>query len=189
METPRQGVAKSKLSSSRIGHSQNLKLHLKRAMPGEGWSHVEPKDPGPDVGQKYEPPQKAESSQEAEPCHRKSDEDTTFLCEEPQQQEDAGWSPLTTELLPPGENITDVLDYDEDPEVIAAIANIPRMDDVEMQDVNPPPGFDPEVGRTRYNHNLVWASDEGAPGSNSPVTEREDRMLDEDTQSKALGTG
>ena len=70
-----------------------------------------------------------------------------------------------------------------------AIANIPRMDDVEMQDVNPPPGFDPEVGRTGYDHNLVWASDEGAPGFNSPVTEQEDRMLDEDTQPKAPGTG
>ena len=62
------------------------------------------------------------------------------------------------------------------------------MDDVEMQDMNPPPGFDLEVGRTRYDHNLVWASDEGAPGSISPVTEQEDRMLDEDTQPKAPGT-
>ena len=133
-------------------------------------------------------PRKAESS-EAKSRHRKSDEDTAFLCEEQQQQEDAGWSPLTAELLALGENVTDVLDYDEDPEVIVAIANIPRMDDVEMQDVNPPPGFDPEVGRTGYDHNLVWASDEGAPGSNSPVTEQEDRMLDEDTQPKAPGTG
>ena len=68
------------------------------------------------------------------------------------------------------------------------MTNIPWMDDVEMQDVNPPPGLDPEVGRTGYDYNLVQASDEGAPGSNSPVTEHEDRMLDEDTQPKAPGT-
>ena len=66
-------------------------------------------------------------------------------------------SPLTAELLPPGENVTNVLDYDDDPEVLAAIANIPWMDDVEMQDMNPPLGFDPEVGHTGYVHNLVWA--------------------------------
>ena len=88
LETPRQGVAKNKPSSSNtvtgIGRGQTLKLRLKRAMPGEDWSHVEPKDPGLDVGQKYEPPQKAESS-EAESRHRKSDEDTAFLCEEQQQ--------------------------------------------------------------------------------------------------------
>ena len=72
--------------------------------------------------------------------------------------------------------------------MVAAIANIPWMDDVEMRDVNPPPGFDLEVGHTRYDHNLVRASDEGAPGSNSPVTECEDRMLNEDNQPKAPGT-
>ena len=144
---------------------------------------MEPKDPGPDVGQKYELPQKADSLPQAESCHRKSDEDTAFLCEE--QQEDASWSPLTAELLTPVENITNVLD----PEVVASIANIPRMDDVEMWDMNPPPHFDPEVGCTRYDHNLVWALDEAAPGSNSLVMEREDRMLDEDNQSRAPGTG
>ena len=101
--------------------------------------------------------------------HRMSDEDTTFLCEKQPQQEAAGRSPLTNKLLPLGENITGILDYEEDPEVIAAAANIPRMDDVEMQDVGPPLGFDPEVGQTGYNHNLVRASDEGALGSNSPV--------------------
>ena len=150
---------------------------------------MEPKDLGPDIRQRYEPPQKAGPVPQAESHHRQTDEDTAFLSEEPQQQEDAGRSPLTAELFALGENITNVLDYDEDPEVVAAIANIPRMDDVEMRDVNPPPGFNPEVGRTGYDHNLVQALDEGAPGSNSPVTEREDRMLDEDTQSKALGTG
>ena len=78
-----------------------------------------------------------------------------FLCED-QQQGAAGQSPLTNELLPLGENITDVLDYDEDPEIAAAIANIPpHSDDVEMKEVTPPPGFEPEVSRTGYDHNLV----------------------------------
>ena len=45
-----------------IGCGQTLKLHLKKATQGPGWSHVEPKDPGPDVGKKYELPEKSESS-------------------------------------------------------------------------------------------------------------------------------
>ena len=68
-----------------------------------------------------------------------SDEDTAFLCEEPQQQEGAGRSPLTNELLTPEENITQLLDYEEGLEVIAAIANLLKVDDVEMRDINAPP--------------------------------------------------
>ena len=83
-----------------------------------------------------------------------------------------------------------MLDYDEDPEVAQAIANIPPWsDDVEMQDVSAPPSFKPEVSHTRYDHNLVWASENPGPGPNSPVTEREDWMLDEDPQAKAPGNG
>ena len=86
METPLQGVVKNKPGNSktvtRIGRSQSLKLHLNRSTLGEGWSHAEPKDPGPDVGKKYEPSQKEETSQD-EPHHQKSDKDTAFLCEEP----------------------------------------------------------------------------------------------------------
>ena len=158
-------------------------------MPGEGWSTVQLKDVGPDVRKRYESPWSKEPEPQDEPRHRKSDEDTAFLCEEPQQQEDAGWSPLTNELLAPGENVTELLDYEENPEVMAAIASLPRVDDVEMRDINAPPGFDPEVGCSGYNHNLVRASDERAPGSNSLVMEREDKMLDEDTQSRAPGSG
>ena len=165
-----------------------MKLHLRRSTPGEGWSTVQPKDAGPDVRKRYELPQSEEPEPQDEPQHRKSDEDTAFLCEEPQQQEGASWSPLTDELLTPGENITELLDYEEDPEVMTAIANLPRVDNVEMRDINAPLGFDPEVGCSRYDHNLVWASDGRAPGSNSPVTDREDKMLDEDTQSRALGS-
>ena len=83
-----------------------------------------------------------------------------------------------------------MLDYDEDPEVAQAVANIPlRSDDVEMQDVSTPPGFKPEVSCTEYDHNLVRASENPGPGPNSPVTKREDQMLDEDPQAKASGNG
>ena len=164
-----------------------MKLHLRRSVPGEGWSHVQPKDVGLDVGKRYELPWSEEPEPQDEPRRRKSDEDTAFLCEEPQQQEGASQSPLTDELLALGENFTELLNYEEDPEVMAAIANIPRVDNVEMKDINAPPGFDPEVGPSGYDLNLVWASDGGAPGSNSPVMEQEDKMLDEDTQSRAPG--
>ena len=174
LETPLEGASKNKPGGSKtvtgLGRGQDLKLHLRRSMPGEDWSHVQPKDAGLDVGKKYEPPWNEEREQQDEPQHRKSDEDTAFLCEEPQQQEGAGRSPLTDELLALGENVTQLLNYEEDPEVMAAIANLPRVDDVEMKDINAPLGFDPEVGHPGYNHNLVRVSDEGAPGSNSPVT-------------------
>ena len=175
LETPLEGAAKNKPGGSktvtRLGQGQDLKLHWRRSMLGEGWSHMQLKDAGPDVGKRYEPPRNEEPEPQDEPRHRKSDEDTAFLCEEPQQQEGAGQSPLTDQLLALGENVTKLLDYEEDPEVMAAIANILRVDNVEMQDINAPPGFDPEVGRSGYDHNLVRASDEGALGSNSLVME------------------
>ena len=52
---------------SGIGRGQDPKLHLKKATQRLGWTHVEPKDLGPDVGKKYEPPQKSESSPQTEP--------------------------------------------------------------------------------------------------------------------------
>ena len=55
--------------------------------------------------------------------------------------------------------------------MIAAVANLPKVDDIEMRDINAPPGFDLEVGCSGYNPNLVWLCYEEAPGSNSPVTE------------------
>ena len=163
-----------------------MKLHLRRSTPVEDWSHVQPKDVGPDVCKKYELPRNEEPEQEDEPWHRKSDEDTAFLCEEPQQQEGAGQSPLTDELLAQGGNVTQLLNYEEDPEVIAAIANLPKVDDVEMRDINAPPVFDPEVGCSGYDLNLVRPHDEGA--LNLPVMEWEDKMLDEDTRSRAPGS-
>ena len=76
-------------------------------------------------------------------------------------------SPLTSELLAPNEQLTDVLDYEDvdeyepsmpDPEITQAVAHIPQPDaftDVEMQESHPPPGFEPEVGKVGYDVNLV----------------------------------
>ena len=72
--------------------------------------------------------------------------------------------------------------------MIAAVANLPKVDNIEMRDIKAPPGFDLEVGRSGYNPNLVQPCDEEALGSNSPVTEREDQMLDRDNQSRAPGS-
>ena len=48
-------------TSCRLGCSQTLKLHLKKAIQGPSWTHVKPKDQGPDVGKIYEPSQHSES--------------------------------------------------------------------------------------------------------------------------------
>ena len=77
-----------------------------------------------------------------------------------------------------------------DPEIAQAVTHIPKVDvcdDVEMQDVWPPPGFEPEVIKARYDVNLV-RSDQPEPGSTSPVTAGEDQMLDvEESQPRAPG--
>ena len=113
---------------SGMEYGQTIKIHLKRVTQGPGWTHVEPKDAGPDIRQQYMTPQQSESSPQSEPRWRKSDDDTVFLCEEEDQAEAAGQSPLTDKLLPPSENVTDMLDYEDDlqdPEFTMAVANIP----------------------------------------------------------------
>ena len=149
-----------------------MKLHLKRATRGEGWSHVEPKDLGPDVGRLCQTPKEAGKPQESE------------------QVAQPGHSPLTSELLAPGEELIGELDYEDveeadlgqpDPEIIQAVAHIPQADawaDVEMQESHSPPGFEPEVSRSGYDVNLV-RTNPTEPGSASPVMAREDKMLDE----------
>ena len=120
---------------TKAGRGDVLKLHLRRVTPGEGWSHVEPKDSGPDVGRPYQTPKEANQPQESE------------------QVTQPGRSPLTRELLAPGEELILDLDYEDveetdpdqpDPEIVQAVAHIPQADayaDVEMQESRPPPGF------------------------------------------------
>ena len=67
-----------------------------------------------------------------------------------------------------------------DPEIAQAVAHIPQPDtfaDVEMQESCPPPGFEPEVGKVGYDVNLVRSAPT-EPGSMSPVTAKENQMLD-----------
>ena len=66
--------------------------------------------------------------------------------QESEQTVQPGHSPLTSELLAPGEELTEVLDYEDveendpgvpDPEIAQAVAHIPQADaftDVEMQE-------------------------------------------------------
>ena len=71
-----------------------------------------------------------------------------------------------------------------DPEIAQAVAHIPQPDaftDVEMQESRPPPGFEPEVSKVGYDVNLVRSAST-EPGSTSPVTARENQMLDGATE-------
>ena len=117
-----------------LGCGEMIKIHLKKKALGQDWTLVPPKDDGPDVGKRYEPP----------------------WCQENTGTGQAGRSPLTEELLAPGESVTTVLDQFEDPEIAQALSNIlPHTDtaDVEMEEVAS--GFQPEVGRMGYDVNLV----------------------------------
>ena len=120
----------------------------------------------------------------------------------PQESEPAvrpDHSPLTSELLTPGKELTEVLDYEDveendpglpDLEIAQAVAHIPQADavaDVEMQESHPPPGFEPEVSQSGYDVNLVRANPTEL-GSTSLVTVRENEMLDGAT-SRTPGAG
>ena len=89
---------------------------LKKAAQSLGWTHVQPKDPGPDVGKPYEPPR----------------------CHDDAEVNQAGSSPLTNKLLALEENVSDILDYEddvqqEDPEIAQAVTHIPKpTDDVDV---------------------------------------------------------
>ena len=77
-----------------------------------------------------------------------------------------------------------------DLEIAQAVAHIPKADafaDVEMRESHPPPGFQPEVSRSGYDVNLVH-SNPTEPGLTSPVTARENKMLDGAT-SRTPGAG
>ena len=165
---------------TKVGRGDTLKLHLKKTARGEGWS-IEVRDSGPNVGHPSPADLETGKPQEGEQVVR------------------PGRSPLTSELLALDEELTEVLDYDDveenntsmpDPEIAKAVAHIPQADafaDVEMQESQPPPGFEPKVSRSGYDVNLVH-SNPTEPGSTSPVTARENEMLDGAT-SRTPGAG
>ena len=165
---------------SPLGRAGTLWLHLKKAE--KGWTQASQSGTGPGVGNPNRYPKEVSSQSKQGKLNQPSR------------------SPLTNELLDPGEELLGELDYEDveeinpepDPEIAQAVAHIPKADvcdDVEMQDVRPPPGFEPEVIKAGYDINLV-RSDQPEPGSSSPVTAGEDRMLDvEENQPRAPGNG
>ena len=145
---------------SPLGRAGTLQLHLKKAE--KGWTQASQSGTGPGVGNPNRYPKEVSSQSK------------------PGKLNQPGPSPLTNELLDPGEELLGELDYEDveeigpepDPEIAQAVAHIPKADvcdDVEMQDVWPPPGFEPEVIKAGYDVNLV-RSDQPEPGSSSPVT-------------------
>ena len=150
VENPTAPGHKSVTSSglTKVGRGDALKLHLKRTAQGEGWS-VEMRDSGLSVEHPSPASRETGKPQESEWMVR------------------PGRSPLTSELLAPDKELTEVLDYKDveeneasmpDPEITQAVAHIPQADafaDVEMQESHPPPGFEPEVSKVRYDVNLV----------------------------------
>ena len=140
-KTPSAGGGKSPL-----GRAGTLRLHLKKAE--KGWTQANQRSTSPGVGNPNQ-----------------------YLKEAPSQSQQGklnqpSRSPLTNELLDPGKELLGELDYEDveetnlgpDPEIAQAIAHIPQVDayaDVEMQDVRPPLGFEPEVVKAGYDVNLV----------------------------------
>ena len=172
------GMPSTGKGKSPLGRAGALRLHLKKAE--KGWTQADRGGAGPGVGNPNRYPRETPSrpkQEESDPPSR---------------------SPLTNELLDPGEELLGELDYEDveeinpspDPEIAQAVAHIPQAEGcayVEMQDVRPPLGFEPEVVKVGYDVNLV-CSDQAEPGSSSPVTAREDRMLDvEESQPRAPG--
>ena len=117
---------------SPLRRAGTLWLHLKKAE--KGWTQANRSGTGPGVGNPNRYPREATSQSRREESNLPSH------------------SPLTNELLDPGEELLGELDYedveeinpDPDPEIAQAVAHIPQADgcaDVEMWDVRPPPGF------------------------------------------------
>ena len=126
--------------SKTLEHREKIKLHIKKPVQGPGWTYVPPKDFGPNVRRPYQ-------------LSRHQDDAGASQ---------AGCSSFTNKLLSSEENMTDFLNYEddeqEDPEIAQAVAHILKSTDdadVEMEEENPAPGFEPEVGCSGYDVNLV----------------------------------
>ena len=145
--------------------------HLKETAQGKGWTQAEPRGTDLGVGNPYRYPKETPSQQGGE------------------ETSQSRRSPLTNELLDLEEELIRELNYEDvdetdptpDPEIVEAVAHIPKADaraDMEMQDIRPPLGFEPEVAKSGYDVNLV-RSYPAEPGSSFPVMAGEDQMLDE----------
>ena len=161
-----------------LGRAGTLRLHLKKAE--RGWTQASQSGTGPGVGNPSRSPKGVSTQSKSGKSNQ------------------PGRSPLTNKLLDPEEELLGELDYKDmedinpepDPEIAQAVAHIPKADicgDVEMQDVRPPPGFEPKVVRAGFDVNLV-SSSQPELGSSSLVTAGEDWLLDE-SQPRAPGNG
>ena len=158
------------------GRGAILKAHVDKMDMGENWTRLSGKQSGPDMGRPYEP------------RRRLTDEDPTHLVDP--STVSAGnapdRSPLTLELDPQSE-VTNLLDYDDtidqDPEILTAVANIPPRD-VEMRDEETAPGtdFNPELIQHGFDQHFGRGTT--TPGSASPVTPRDDELLDDPAKKK-----
>ena len=96
--------------------------------------------------------------------------------------------PLSWELDPQSK-VTNLLDdYDDtidaqypgqDPDIAMAVASITPPNDVEMQDVciTPGQGFNPDLMRHGFDEHFARGAAEAGLGSTSPVTTRDDELL------------
>ena len=164
------------------GRGAILKAHVDKMDMGENWTRLPGKQSGPDVGRRYEP------------CRHLTDKDPTLLVDPSTMStgEAPDRSPLTLELDPQSE-VTNLLDYDDtidqDPEILTAVANIPT-EDMDMQDKETALGtdFNPELIQHGFDQHFGRGTATVKPGSASPVTPRDDELLNDPTK-KAPGEG
>ena len=171
------------------GWGETLKAHLDKYDMGEGWTRLSKKDDGPDVGKSYET------------RRRKSDEDQTAFSNDVDESDGGAAgptqnrSPLSRELDPDAD-VTHLLDdYDtladaqDQQEIANAVASITVPEDIEMTDAETTPGdgLNPELAQHGYDQHFARETSGVEPGSMSPVSQRDDEMLDD--SGKAPGTG
>ena len=169
-----------------MGRGAVLKAHVEKNKY-EGWTHLPGKPSGPDEGQPYEP-RRHQTDEEPTVLDTPAEEGVESTVANPDH------SPLSLELDPQSE-VTKLLDYDDaadqdqDPEVALAVASIMPPDDVEMQDEGVAPGccFNPELMQNGFDQDFARGRGTG-PGSTSPVTARDDEMLNDPT-GRAPGEG
>ena len=169
-----------------MGRGAVLKAHLDKNKY-EGWSRLPGKTPGPDVAQPYAPPRR-QTAEESTVQDTPAEERVESTVANP------NCSPLSLELDPEAE-VTQLLDYDDvadqdqDPELASAVASILPPEDVEMQEegVAPGCGFNPELMQHGFDQDFARSRETG-PGSTSPVTARDDEILNDPT-GKAPGEG
>ena len=182
---PKEAPAGDKTRSP-MGRGAVLKAHLDKNKYKD-WSRLPGKTPGPDVAQPYAPP-------------RRQTAEESIIQDTPTEEREGGTvanpnrSPLSLELDPESE-VTQLLDYDDvadqdqDPELASAVASIMPPNDVEMQEegVALGCGFNPELMQHGFDQDFARSRETG-PGSTSPVTARDDEMLNDPT-GKAPGEG